>query len=334
MRLHILGAAAGRPCPLQSTSAYLLELNPNGPAFLFDCGEETFRTLLTYEHDPNNILAIFISHAHMDHISGLYGFLRNIEQFSSGRSEALFIVGPPVLHEFYELSRAKDGWGGPSYPLLWLKLHRPARLTSAMVADASPVFSEVLARANIDVIHAEHRIAPAFGYVVDVPAPLCIPHDAQFGALTVRPAKFVYTGDTCAPTTPASARCDCLLREATHVSRLSKVCAHYGHSTVADTLADARAAHARTVVLTHFSNCYTKFEPQRRAERFDLAAAATPPGLAPLVRDVAAEHTRNGGDAPAVLYAIEGGYLDFYAAPGVDEGYTRRPYELPAWGAP
>jgi ribonuclease Z len=78
-------------------------LRREGDLFLFDCGEGTQVSLRSLNLKWKKITAIFISHTHADHITGLPGILMLSSQVD--RSEPLYIIGPPRIREFVELSR-------------------------------------------------------------------------------------------------------------------------------------------------------------------------------------------------------------------------------------
>ena len=78
-------------------------LRREGELFLFDCGEGTQVSLRSLNLKWKKITAIFISHTHADHVTGLPGILMLSSQVE--RDEPLYIIGPPKIREFVELSR-------------------------------------------------------------------------------------------------------------------------------------------------------------------------------------------------------------------------------------
>ena len=78
-------------------------LRREGDLFLFDCGEGTQVSLRSLNLKWKKITAIFISHTHADHITGLPGILMLSSQVE--RAEPLYIIGPPKVREYVELSR-------------------------------------------------------------------------------------------------------------------------------------------------------------------------------------------------------------------------------------
>jgi len=75
----------------------------DGELFLFDCGEGTQISLKMLNLKWKKISAIFISHMHADHVTGLPGILMLSSQVD--RTEPLYIYGPQRLVEYVDTSR-------------------------------------------------------------------------------------------------------------------------------------------------------------------------------------------------------------------------------------
>ncbi len=78
-------------------------LRRDGDLFLFDAGEGTQVALRKLNLKWKKISAIFISHTHADHITGLPGLLMLSSQVD--RDEPLYIIGPPKVKDYVESSR-------------------------------------------------------------------------------------------------------------------------------------------------------------------------------------------------------------------------------------
>lgn len=89
-RIVILGSSSGMPSRNRSCSSWLLEAS--NKSYLFDCGEGVSSSILRSDVDYNRIDAIFITHAHSDHISGLFLLLQMM--YLSGRQEPLKLYLP------------------------------------------------------------------------------------------------------------------------------------------------------------------------------------------------------------------------------------------------
>lgn len=89
------------PLPYRHLTSVLLRREGN--LFVFDCGEGTQVSLRRLNLKWKKIDAIFISHTHADHVTGLPGILMLTAQVD--RTEPLYIYGPPKIKEYVETSR-------------------------------------------------------------------------------------------------------------------------------------------------------------------------------------------------------------------------------------
>jgi ribonuclease Z len=89
------------PLPYRHLTSALVRRE--GDIFLFDCGEGTQVSLRRLNLRWKKINAIFISHTHADHVTGLPGLLMLSSQVD--RDEPLYIYGPPKIAEYVETSR-------------------------------------------------------------------------------------------------------------------------------------------------------------------------------------------------------------------------------------
>jgi ribonuclease Z len=101
LEAFVLGTGGMMPLPGRFLTSVLLRRE--GDLFLFDCGEGTQVSLRSLNLKWKKISVIFISHTHADHITGLPGILMLSSQVD--RAEPLYIIGPPKICEFVELSR-------------------------------------------------------------------------------------------------------------------------------------------------------------------------------------------------------------------------------------
>ena len=89
------------PLPYRHLTSVLLRRE--GDLFLFDGGEGTQVSLRRLNLKWKKINAIFVSHTHADHVTGLPGILMLSSQVD--RTEPLYIFGPPKIAEYIETSR-------------------------------------------------------------------------------------------------------------------------------------------------------------------------------------------------------------------------------------
>ncbi|TVQ24184.1 MAG: ribonuclease Z [Spirochaetaceae bacterium] len=101
LEAFILGCGGMMPLPNRHLTSMLLRRE--GDLFLFDCGEGTQVSLRRLNLRWKKISAIFISHTHADHITGLPGMLMLSAQVD--RSDPLYIIGPPRVREYVEANR-------------------------------------------------------------------------------------------------------------------------------------------------------------------------------------------------------------------------------------
>ena len=101
MEAFILGCGGMMPLPYSHLTSVLLRRD--GDLFLFDGGEGTQVSLRRLNLKWKKINAIFVSHTHADHVTGLPGILMLSAQVE--RTEPLYIYGPPKIAEYIETSR-------------------------------------------------------------------------------------------------------------------------------------------------------------------------------------------------------------------------------------
>jgi ribonuclease Z len=101
LEAFILGCGGMMPLPNRFLTSVLLRRE--GELFLFDSGEGTQVSLRRLNLRWKKISAIFISHTHADHVTGLPGILMLSSQVD--RDDPLYIFGPPRIAEYIESSR-------------------------------------------------------------------------------------------------------------------------------------------------------------------------------------------------------------------------------------
>lgn len=76
IRITMLGTAGSSPTKARSLPS--IALTYDGDTFLLDCGESAQIQMIKYEINPSKLKAIFISHAHGDHVIGIAGLVRTL----------------------------------------------------------------------------------------------------------------------------------------------------------------------------------------------------------------------------------------------------------------
>lgn len=101
LEAFVLGCGGMMPLPYRHLTSVLIRRE--GDLFLFDGGEGTQVSLRRLNLKWKKINAIFVSHTHADHVTGLPGILMLSAQVD--RDEPLYIYGPPKIAEYIESSR-------------------------------------------------------------------------------------------------------------------------------------------------------------------------------------------------------------------------------------
>lgn len=101
LEAFVLGCGGMMPLPYRHLTSVLLRRE--GDLFLFDGGEGTQVSLRKLNLKWKKINAIFVSHTHADHVTGLPGLLMLSSQVD--RDDPLYIFGPPKIAEYIESSR-------------------------------------------------------------------------------------------------------------------------------------------------------------------------------------------------------------------------------------
>lgn len=101
LEAFVLGCGGMMPLPYRHLTSVLVRRE--GDLFLFDGGEGTQVSLKRLNLKWKKIDAIFVSHTHADHVTGLPGILMLSSQVD--RTEPLYIYGPPKIAEYIETSR-------------------------------------------------------------------------------------------------------------------------------------------------------------------------------------------------------------------------------------
>jgi ribonuclease BN (tRNA processing enzyme) len=90
MKIIVLGSGSGMPSADRQCSCFWVQ--SGSKCFLIDAGEGAARQLVRMKCDPNDVDAIFITHMHPDHASGLFTILQFMNL--NGRTNALSIFVP------------------------------------------------------------------------------------------------------------------------------------------------------------------------------------------------------------------------------------------------
>jgi ribonuclease Z len=148
MEAFVLGCGGMMPLPGRHLTSVLLRRE--GSLFLFDCGEGTQVSLRRLNLKWKKISAVFISHTHADHVTGLPGILMLSSQVD--RDEPLYIYGPPRIAEYVEMNRRV------------LDMYINYEIVVREITEAGPVFGEE--EFYIRAFPLNHT-KPCFGYTLE-----------------------------------------------------------------------------------------------------------------------------------------------------------------------
>ncbi|MDE1860359.1 MAG: ribonuclease Z [Candidatus Micrarchaeota archaeon] len=92
MEIKVIVLGSSGSAPTKERALPCVALIYNGELFLFDCGEGTQMQMLRYGVNASRLKAVFLSHAHADHMLGIAGLVRSLAL--SGRKDPLDICIP------------------------------------------------------------------------------------------------------------------------------------------------------------------------------------------------------------------------------------------------
>ena len=269
----ILGSASAKPTAGRHPSAQVV--NVHEQLYLVDAGEGVQRQLFRYGINPLKLRAVFISHLHGDHVFGLFPLLSTLGLY--GRKTPLPVFAPAPFGEMLACYRRYFD-PEPPFEVEW----REVRTTEHAL---------LLANRTLEVwsIPLRHRV-PAAGFLFREKEPPLNIHKgliAQYGlsvaqiaaakrgeqvrladgqtipnaALTYRPyvpRSYAYLADTnfSAKAARLVTGVDLLYHEATYADAERRIARERGHATAAEAAKAALMAHARRLVIGHYSARY------------------------------------------------------------------------------
>lgn len=135
----VLGAGTASPHPERSPSGHLLEA-PQGPV-LIDMGPGTLWRLSRAGVHWSALRAIFLSHAHLDHLLDLPALMFAARAEAHGRTAPLPIhVGPGLTEHVERLHGALGRWFEPlGFEVQWVTLRRARVEVAGLTVELAPV---------------------------------------------------------------------------------------------------------------------------------------------------------------------------------------------------
>lgn len=277
MKLSILGCYSATPRIVAHTTSQVLETR--GHMFLIDCGEGTQVELRRHKIKFNQIKHIFISHLHGDHYFGLVGLISTFRLLT--RETDLHIYGPKGLKELITLQmKLADSW--TNFKLIF---HELTSKESELIYEDEKV--------SVHTIPLDHRIytngflfkEKPFERKLNIQKIEALNIDkAYFRKLkqgddvvneegTIipnpevtfeghQPKSYAFCSDTAfkEDIIPIIKGVDVLYHESTFMDAHEHLCAKTKHSTAKQAALIALKAHAKQLILGHYSTRYGTLE--------------------------------------------------------------------------
>jgi ribonuclease Z len=274
-----LGTAGSMPTAQRAPAALLVRRG--GERLLFDCAEGTQRQLLRSSVGLVELLEVFLTHFHADHVLGLPGMLKTFAL--RGRELPLDVYGPRGLVDL--LGSLKRVVGKLTYELVLHELepgdvlerdgyrlatfavaHGVSALGWSLIETTRPGRFDVEAADALGVPDGPARGILQHGESVTLPEGGTVTPDEVLGP--PRPGrKLVITGDTAPSDTVAESawKADVLVTEATFSEEERGRAEETMHQTAAQAAAIAHRAEVGLLALTHLSSRYFGPEIEREA---------------------------------------------------------------------
>ena len=271
-----LGTGSALPSKERHYSATVVEHNHS--LFLFDCGEGTQFQFLHAELRPTRIQAIFITHLHGDHYFGLPGLLSTLGLL--GHEMKLTVVGPVGLRAFLDAIPSRMKAHETQVDLEIIEIdpndehtvvyeNRTCQITSRPISHSVQTagyrFQEKDRPGNLNVAYAKELGIHDFMEYRALKEGLAVTNDQgiriepkEVLGPTHRGVSFAYVTDTmpCEGGLRLAEHCDLLYHEATFTEEHQQRAVQTRHSTAKEAATIAKEAHAKHLLIGHFSGRY------------------------------------------------------------------------------
>ncbi|HMD78693.1 MAG TPA: ribonuclease Z [Nitrososphaerales archaeon] len=271
LTVTFLGTSSAAPTKDRGLPAVAIQRE--GEVILLDCGEGVQRQVIGQGIGLNKEMAIFITHLHGDHVTGLLGLLQTMGL--AQRRKPLTIVGPPDLFKWLKVtSRILNI--GLTFPIQFYsaKAGMVIRLRSFKVKATRAVHSIEAYSYLVEENARPGEFHPEKAKELGIPEGKLWSRLQKGGTVTVggrrfsssqvtgprRPGRKIgYSGDT--RPSPRLIRffhgCDLLIFDSTFKDSDRSKAVERKHSTAVEAAVVASKAKARRLALTHFSARYT-----------------------------------------------------------------------------
>ncbi|XP_074198239.1 zinc phosphodiesterase ELAC protein 2 [Camelus bactrianus] len=246
-----LGTGSAIPMKIRNVSSTLVNISPD-TSLLLDCGEGTFGQLCRhYGEDVDRILgtlaAVFVSHLHADHHTGLLNILLQ-------RERALTSLGKPLCPLLVVAPTQLRAWLQQYHSQCQEFLHHVSVIPAKCLQKGAEVSSP----------EVERLISSLLGACDLAEFQTCLVRHCKhaFGCALVHSSgwKVVYSGDTmpCEALVRMGKDATLLIHEATLEDGLEEEAAEKTHSTTSQAIGVGMRMKAEFIMLNHFSQRYAK----------------------------------------------------------------------------
>lgn len=270
--ITILGSSGSTPAKERHMPC--VALRHEGDVFLFDCGEGTQMQMLNYGINAYRVRAIFVSHAHSDHVIGIAGLVRTLAL--NNRKEDLSIFVPKgqerTIKNLISFDKAMIGYvinvigvgSGTIYRGRGFSV-RAFRLKHT-IASCGYVFKEDDRRKFLKDKCRRLGVKGQMFKELEKKKRLRVGKRAigLESVSWVQPGrKIVYAVDSrpLASTVKAAKGADLLIHESSYTEEHRELAAERGHSTALEAAGVARKAGVKRLVLIHISTRYKTADP-------------------------------------------------------------------------
>ncbi len=232
MYVTFLGTGAALPSLDRANTSLLIENESRDKTVLIDCGGDPYRNILRAGKNAESIDAVFITHAHIDHIGGLPSLIESLRL--GGRTTALPIYAiAPVTEIIHKLL---DVYAFEIIPETWayaIDIHT--------IQPGEPFFMADFAATAFLTLHS----VPCAGIRLSSP-------DAPKAILG-------YTSDTKYTDSlkDIAANASCFITEATYIQGNEEMADKVGHFTAQQAAKTAQDNHVKSLGLVHLSAPHT-----------------------------------------------------------------------------
>ncbi|XP_033321484.2 ribonuclease Z [Megalopta genalis] len=240
-RIVMLGTGSSSPNKVRNTSSILVRIDQSN-SILLDCAEGTVCQIIRFfgNSEAKNIFrsikTVFLSHKHADHHVGVIGLMKEREKLTT---EKLFLLLPQDIEK-------------------WLRFYDRMEPISHLY---NTIYNRNLTT-NYKLPYIQRDIFLKYSNIKEIRTTRVKHCKDSFGILVILNdgKKIVYSGDAmpCNNLVNLGQDCDLLIHEATMEDKLWKLAELKYHSTVSQAVNIGKAMKAKFILLTHFSQRYSK----------------------------------------------------------------------------